>query len=174
MKSKILYVIITLVVVIGIFSLGLFVADNSGGGTGSYEVNTPQFEHRSAGETIGSMAEGKAGIYYFGFASCLWCQELIPVFDKELKSENMKAFVVDTRADSYTSMINIELEKYFIAHTSEKRLLVPFIVFINSKSEIKTHIATVKGHNAIESKMTSKQKDELGDKLEKLIIWSKN
>lgn len=174
MKSKILYGIIALVIMIGVFTLGFFVADNSGGGTGSYDVNTKQFVHSSASETIEMMYEGKAGIYYFGFASCLWCQELVPVFDKELKNENMKAYVVDTRADSYTSLNNIELEKYFIANTDKNRLLVPFIVFINSKGEVKTHIATVEGHDAKVSKMTTKQHNELTKELKELIVWANN
>ncbi|MDE1809283.1 hypothetical protein CS331_021470 [Klebsiella pneumoniae subsp. pneumoniae] len=39
------------------------------------------------------------GIYYFGFPTCPWCLELLPILDKELEKESMNAYAVNTRGD---------------------------------------------------------------------------
>lgn len=134
-----------------------------------YGDKTEQFIHKKLSDTLDSMTKYKPGIYYYGFPTCPWCLELLPVFDSVLKQQGKKAYVVNTRADNYTSADNILLEKFFVNHTDKKRLTVPFIVVIKNNKVTMTHIGTVSGHNATESRMTNGQKKELTEKLKQLV-----
>lgn len=135
-----------------------------------YQDKSPRFIHDAPEKTLAAMT-GKArpGIYYFGYPNCPWCVELLPVFDRELKRQHKQAQVVNTRADNYRSVDNIVLEKFFIKHTFEKRLSVPFIVVIQKDGKVKTHVGTVKGHNAPLASMTREQHSRLEKQLRELI-----
>lgn len=134
-----------------------------------YSDNTAQFIHKNPSDTLTSMTQKKPGIYYYGFPTCPWCLELLPVFDNVLRQQGKKAYVVNTHSEIYTSADNILLENFFVNHTNQKRLTVPFIVIIKNDKKVTTHIGTVSGHNASESRMNNQQNKNLTEKLDKLV-----
>lgn len=173
-KKKLLSIIVICVVLPTLFLISTNFVNKESGGTGTYNDQTAQFIHEAPSRTLASLKAKKSGIYYFGFPSCPWCQELLPVFNTVLKKNKLKAYVVDTRSSTYTSKDNIVLEQFFIHYINKKRLVVPLIIMINQDGKIKNHIATVPGHNAEMKKMTSSQKRKLEVELNQMCIWYKN
>lgn len=138
-----------------------------------YNDKTVQFVHRSPQNTLEKLKNKEAGVYYFGFPTCPWCIELLPVLDKELKKQNFTAYVVNTRAENYSDRDNNVLEKFFIERTDEKEVTVPFVVAINRKGAIQTHIGTVSTHDAKKREMTVSEKKDLERILFRMINFSK-
>ncbi|PCS06160.1 transporter accessory protein [Lactococcus piscium] len=137
-----------------------------------YHDKTSQMIRELPEVSLKKLSDKQQGLYYFGFPTCSWCLALLPVFDERLEKLNVKLLVVNIRAEDYTSQDNILLETFFIKYTSEKRLTVPFVVAINSKGEVKTHIGTVDRHDATKEKMTKKQVETLHTVLDSLILFS--
>ncbi|MDI4585176.1 transporter [Oenococcus sp. UCMA 14587] len=166
------FVAILCFLLVGFFFGGYKLAQINGGGSfPSYNDKTRQFVHeKSTSETLSLIERKNPGIYYFGFPSCPWCQELLPLFNEELKKKELHAYVTNVRASNYTSKDNIRLEKLFIKNTNQPRLSVPFIIEITRKHKIITHVGTVKGHNAELSKMDSKQKNLLKKQLNSMFL----
>lgn len=62
-----------------------------------YNDKTNQFIHKNPSTIINKLTSKEAGIYYFGFPTCPWCLELLPILDDALVEENETAYVVNTR-----------------------------------------------------------------------------
>ncbi|KJY62688.1 hypothetical protein [Lactobacillus apis] len=171
-NKKIIYGILIVLGMVALLTFSYLITQKSGGGTGEYNDKTSQFIHRNPTVTINKLEKREKGIYYFGFPTCPWCQELLPVFDSSLKTNKLKSFVVNTRGSNYSSKENIKLETFFIHHISEKkRLTVPLIIMIKNKKDIRTHIGTVPGHNAEFTKMNLSQKKKLLAELNDMCKW---
>lgn len=137
-----------------------------------YHDKTSQMIRELPEVSLKKLSDKQQGLYYFGFPTCSWCLALLPIFDERLERLNAKSLVVNTRAEDYTSQDNMLLETFFIKYTAEKRLTVPFVVAINSKGEVKTHIGTVDGHDATKEKMSKEQVKTLNTILDNLILFS--
>lgn len=173
-NKKIIYSILTAFIIMLLLYIGYAITKNNGGGTGKYNDCTSQFIHEDTSKIMKKLESKKRGIYYFGFPTCPWCQELLPVLDSSLKKNKLKAYVVNTRGNNYTSSDNIKLETFFIHYISKrKRLTVPLIIIIKNKGSIRAHIATVPGHNAEVKKMNNFQKKKLLNDLNDICKWYK-
>lgn len=171
-NKKITYGILIGLGMVILLTFSYLITEKSGGGTGEYNDKTSQFIHNDPHTVINKLEKKEKGIYYFGFPTCPWCQELLPIFDNSLKTNKLKSFIVNIRSSNYTSKENIKLETFFINHISEKkRLSVPLIIMIKNKKEIRTHIGTVSGHNAEITKMNLSQKKALLAKLNNMCKW---
>lgn len=172
-KKKILVISILIIfTTLSILFTSFIYTNNNGGGTGSYVDKTPQFIHNSPNKILNNMINKKRGIYYYGFSTCPWCQELLPNLNSVLRSKKLKAYVVNIRAKNYTAKDNIKLENFFIKNvTKNARLTVPLIVMINKNKKVKVHVSTVVGHNAEVQRMTPKQKKKLTNILVRMCNW---
>ena len=137
-----------------------------------YHDKTPQMIRELPEVSLKKLSEKQQGLYYFGFPTCSWCLALLPIFDERLERLNAKSLVVNTRAEEYTNQDDMLLETFFNKYTAEKRLTVPFVVAINSKDDVKTHIGTVDGHDATKEKMSKEQVKTLSTILDNLIDFS--
>lgn len=133
-----------------------------------YDVTTERFIHDNPDTIISRIEKKEAGIYYFGFESCPWCVELVPLLDEILEKNDKQAYVVNTRSEAFTDELRERTDKIYQAH-QEGHLTVPFLVVISEKGEVQTHIGTVDGHDAYSTQMTAKQGEELRTLLQKLI-----
>ncbi|HHB9304373.1 TPA: transporter, partial [Enterococcus faecalis] len=59
-------------------------------------------------------------------------------------------------------------------YTGDESLSVPFIVAINNKKEVQVHIGTVKNHDATKTKLKRRQKEELSQSLNEMLIFSES
>ncbi|MDR2661182.1 MAG: transporter [Lactobacillaceae bacterium] len=134
-----------------------------------YNDKTKQFIHNTPTSSISMMAKTKQGIYYYGFSTCPWCKELLPIFNEVLKKQEKTSYVVNVKSKQYTKADDLILKKFFKNYTNEEQLTVPFIVVIDSNGNVLTHVGTVSGHNAIESRMNDKQKNKLIQQLSKIV-----
>ncbi|HFI0645122.1 TPA: transporter [Streptococcus suis] len=125
-----------------------------------YNTNTAQFIHEEPESVINKIEDGEEGIYYFGFAACPWCVELIPILDDALVTTNQKAYVVDTRSKGFTDTLRSRLKKVYENHHDDE-LSVPFLVVIAEDGSVQTHVGTVENHDAHKEKLTDGQKKEL-------------
>ena len=133
-----------------------------------YNTNTAQFIDEEPGSVINKIEDREKGIYYFGFAACPWCVELIPILDDVLETTNQKAYVVDTRSKSFTDSLRSRLKIVYKEHHDDE-LSVPFLVVITGDGSIQTHVGTVENHDAHKEKLTDGQKKELEQLLSSMI-----
>ncbi len=134
-----------------------------------YDDTSPQFIHEPTEEIIKKIETEKPGTYYFGYATCSWCRELLPVLKDALHNNKMQAYVIDTQGKDFVNENESRVRGIFTKYTKEKDLTVPFILHINQNGDSSTHIGTVKGHNAKQRKMTKLESDQLYKQLDDLI-----
>lgn len=137
-----------------------------------YGERTRQLNIKDDSKTLSQMLAKQPGIYYYGFPECPWCQELTPIVTRLLKAHKAQAETVNVHGDTYDSVDREQLKRFYQATVKQENVSVPFLVFINSKGEIKTHVGTVEGHNATKAKLTMQQKEQLRSELAALIAWS--
>lgn len=158
-----------LLILIGLISISMFVKNDSQ--KFSYRDNTPQFIHEEATKVIQMIDEKKKGIYYFGFPTCPWCIELLPIFNMELKNSHEKSYVVNTRSAGFTDANRKKLRKIYSHYSKNTDLEVPLIFSVNRIGNLKIHVGTVKGHDAKTNSLSGSQKLELENKLDELIHY---
>lgn len=126
----------------------------------AYAVNTPQFIHERPDVVLRRLENGEQGVYYFGFADCPWCVELLPVLDEALAVSDLQAYAVDTKGKDFTETLRSRLSRFY-ARYYQNHLSVPFLVTILENGKVQTHVGTLEKHNAHEEPLTDKQKKEL-------------
>lgn len=67
-----------------------------------YDKASPEFIQVDTSTTIENIKSMKAGLYYFGFESCPWCQDLLPQLQEELRNSSHKAYLVNTKSKDFT------------------------------------------------------------------------
>lgn len=91
-----------------------------------------------------------------------------------LSHELLHFFMAKIKEKHYSSQDNQKLNRFFEKYTHQKSLSVPFVVSINSKGQVETHVGTVSDHDAEKARMTIQQKSDLKKFLDKMILFSKN
>lgn len=120
---------------------------------------------------VQQVADLRPGIYYFGYNSCAWCNEFIPVFTEVLEKRKMVAYSVDTKSDGFVGERYANIQNVYQRTTGQASLTVPFVIFINDKGEVKTHHGTLPGHDARILNLSKNQKKMLGEKIQDLICF---
>ena len=142
-------------------------------------------------EVIKKLQKGSS-IIYFGFPECPWCQNLVPVLisvNNEYKDNTLYYYnaldirdkkhldddgniVVDKEGTKeYKKIVEI-LSDYLGSYEglndeSIKRLYFPTVVFVSNGEIVDIHIGTVDSQTNPKKKLTSSEKDELTEVLEK-------
>lgn len=124
------------------------------------------------------------GIIYYGFPSCPWCIEAVPVMNTVAKEYDLSIYYVNKR--SQESADHPEEEKKAIEildaaygldkdeETNEPRLYVPEVIVVKDGEIVGHNMGTVKGHDAHERKMTSDEALILKTIYENLFIQIKD
>ena len=154
--------------IVALFVIGYYFS-NSVTQANTYNDRLPVFVHEDSEQIIHKLVRKKEGIYYFGFPTCPWCVELLPVFNEVLSEHKKTAFVVNVRDKNYTNRQNGVLEKFYKQYTGEDGLSVPFVVAIDKNANVKVHVGTVDDHDASKKRLTSVRKEELINVLSDLI-----
>lgn len=129
-----------------------------------------------------TMAEGnqllesdKTFVLYYGFSTCPWCIEVLPILNDVAKEYGMNVEYInvrpegtdssnDIRVDSNPDYVKtVELTSEFLSVNDEgaKRLYVPFVFFVKDGTIVAAHEATFPEHDAHERKMTEEEVQRL-------------
>lgn len=125
-------------------------------------------------EEVLSYLKEKTGIFYFGYNSCPWCRNIVPVLIDTVKKNNIDTiYYIDTHK---LDLSNIKKELFEILgdnlrldEDGEKVLAVPDVYFIKDGNIIGHHLGAVDSYHNPYNKMTNKQKEELKDIYQNLI-----
>ena len=158
-----------------------------------YKLNNKDnnVKYLKVSEVINKLQKGSS-IIYFGFPECPWCQNLVPVLisvNNEYKDNTLYYYnaldirdkkhldddgniVVDKEGTKeYKKIVEI-LSDHLGAYEglndeSIKRLYFPTVVFVSDGEVVDVHIGTIDSQTNPKKKLTSSQKDELTEILEK-------
>lgn len=119
-------------------------------------------------------------IVYFGFSSCPWCIELLPVLNEQVKSAGLQVNYVNVRPNGSDDLRTIENRDYvtllknldeflMVDENGAKRMGVPFVAFIKDGKIVDTHVGTLPDHDAKERKMTVAEVLELNQIIQQKI-----
>ena len=116
----------------------------------------------------------ETGIFYFGYNTCPWCRNAIPVLIDTVKENNIKTIYYIDIHKINISNIKKELFEYLGDNLREdeegnKGLAVPDVYFIKEGKIIGNHIGTVDSYYNTYKEMTNAQKEELSNIYESFI-----
>ncbi|OCN05112.1 hypothetical protein A4S06_01645 [Erysipelotrichaceae bacterium MTC7] len=117
------------------------------------------------------------GVIYYGFPTCPWCIEVLPVLNDVAKTYDMNVYYVDRENDENkahpewrekaTKILDdaFGLEK----KDGEPNLFVPEVVFVKNGKIVGHHMGTNDDHDATERKMNDKEIKDLTSVYESLF-----
>lgn len=116
----------------------------------------------------------ETGVFYFGYNTCPWCRNAIPVLIDTVKENNIDTIYYIDIHKVKISNIKKELFNYLGDNLKEdeegnKGLAVPDVYFIKEGKIIGHHIGTVDSYYNPYKEMTNKQKEELSNIYESFI-----
>lgn len=170
MKKKILVGVLLLVMTLAGCSNS---SGNSRADMSDYDLLTVK-EHHFVNENYDKLLENVTnkvpGIYYFGFADCPWCRELVPVLEEALNDTGTTAYYINVRSNDWS----LERSQKFDAFNTSlgddlKTTGFPFVVFIAKDGTISTHIGTLPSHNAYDREMNDNERTYLKRILKEVI-----
>src|SRR3712207_6017070 len=65
------------------------------------EKDQPFLKEQSV-EVVARVQTKNQGLYYFGFASCPWCQDLLPILEDELTLNKGTLYTVNTKSSDFS------------------------------------------------------------------------
>lgn len=110
--------------------------------------------------------KSKTGIVYFGYPSCPWCRNVVPILLEVAIQEKVSViYYVDIHEidDQIQQDLKELLDEYLKTddETNEKILAVPDVYFIKEGTILGHHISTVESYKNPYKGMNDKQKQEL-------------
>lgn len=110
------------------------------------------------------------GILYFGYNTCPWCRNAIPVLIKEVTKNNINKIYYADIDKIDVSIVKEKLVEYLKNDETGKKILsVPDVYFIKDGKIIGHHIGTVESYRNPYKKMSQIQIDELSKIYSNLI-----
>lgn len=118
-------------------------------------------------EEVMPFLEKETGIIYFGFPSCPWCRNAIPVLIDVAKENSMPIYYFDvlqlrkTENETY-DQIKQRLDDYLLTDDEGvKKLFVPDVYFLKDGEIVSRHIDTVPSQKDAKIPFTDEQYTEL-------------
>lgn len=116
----------------------------------------------------------KTGIFYFGYNSCPWCRNVVPVLIDTVKENNIDTiYYIDTHkldlSDIKEELFNFLGDNLRLDDEGKKVLAVPDVYFIKDGNIIGHHLGSVDSYHNPYNEMTTKQKEELKSIYQNLI-----
>lgn len=125
-----------------------------------------EIKYLQATEILPLLKEG-TGILYFGFPTCPWCRNLVPVLLDVAFENNMTISYVNTRElrkenqEEMGEIIAYLSEYLEIDEDGQKVLYVPDVYFIKDGKIIGHHLGTVDSQDNPMIPLTNEQREEL-------------
>lgn len=132
-----------------------------------------RMKYISENELLNLLEDG-TGILYFGYNTCPWCRNVVPVLIDTVKKNDIDTiYYADSHKldmDSIRSELYDILDSYLRENEEGKKVLaVPDVYFIKDGEIIGHHIGTVDSYYNPYKKMSNKQEKELSEIYQKFI-----
>lgn len=106
------------------------------------------------------------GIFYFGYATCPWCIEALPIMNDVAKHMNMNIYYIDKKAETSDETTTSKIEERLADvltkdETGNPHLYVPEVIVLKEGKVVANHMGTVEGHDAHERKMNEDEQAQL-------------
>lgn len=135
-----------------------------------YNIDTDNYLDISLADSLKLLTKG-TGVIYYGFATCPWCVDIVPILDEVAKSNNQKVYYVDVRKggadlrvdDNKDYMAVVDYLKGYLKLDDNKkpRLYVPHIFFVKDGKVVGEHANTIGDHNAKERELTTEERAQI-------------
>lgn len=117
------------------------------------------------------MDEKKTFVVYFGFDTCPWCLEAVPILDEVAKENDEKVWYVNTRKDPEWKS-NLDIDDYdllteklgdYLPYDDDgvRHLYTPHVFFIKDGSVVYDHEGTIDGHDAHDETLSAEEKEQV-------------
>lgn len=118
-----------------------------------------------------------SGIIYFGYATCPWCIEAVPIMNEVAKAQETNIYYVNKKSEAneahpeWLKETTKLLDKAYglDENDGETYLYVPEVIVIKEGKIVAHHMGTLDDHDATERKMTDKEQEELQKIYEELF-----
>lgn len=131
-------------------------------------------EYLKTSEVI-DLLENKTGIIYFGFPSCPWCRNIVPILFDVAKENNQAIYYFNPSGlrgtgDGEFNKIMTLLNDYLETNDEgEKTLYVPDVYFVKDGSIVGHHLGSAPSQTNPYVSLTENQKQELINIYKELI-----
>ena len=127
-------------------------------------------------ENILSVIENKTGIVYFGYPSCPWCRNAVPILVETAVANQLPIYYFDltqfTEADdTYNSLLEI-INKH-LGTENQDYIDVPLVLTIQNGTILASRIGTVGSHTDPYVVMTQDEMLELSQRYQEIIDFIK-
>ena len=122
-------------------------------------------------QALAKIESNESEIIYFGFDTCPWCLEVVPVLNEVAQEEGLSVYYVNTRSDlsiseegmAYRAQIVEILQDLlqFNEDRQQKWLYVPDVLFMKNGEIMANHIGTLDDHDATQRQMTEEEEAQL-------------
>lgn len=110
------------------------------------------------------------GIIYFGYPTCPWCIESLPIMNEVAKEKELSIYYVNKKSDinqehpeweQATSDILDEAYGLDKDDEGKPRIYVPEVIVVKDGEVVAHHMGTLDEHDATERKMTDDEKEQV-------------
>ena len=147
-----------------------------------YGTDSKNYYKMTLAESADFLDSG-TGILLYGFSTCPWCVDLLPVLTEVIEEEKVMVYYIDVRPEG-TDIRNhdepgyskiIEKSKDFLSLDDEgnPRLYVPQLFAVKNGKIIAGHADTVEGHDASQREMTPEEILQLKSIIRELLATIK-
>lgn len=132
-----------------------------------FNVAEHQFKRVTLKEANRIYKEGGSGILYYGYTSCTWCTQAVPVMNEVAKELGLTIYYVDMGTDdgnteeSYNEFIDLVKDFLKTDDDGEPALFVPQVFVVKNGKIVGDHLSTVDSYSPSQGNMTDSQKKEL-------------
>ncbi|MGN1399101.1 MAG: hypothetical protein ACI4WG_03780 [Erysipelotrichaceae bacterium] len=139
-----------------------------------YNLETDNFYKISISEFLVMVEQQKTFICYFGYESCPWCNDLLPILDEVCNEYQLKIYYLDFLAEENQNDIESlealnEFAKDYLSKDEEGnlKLFFPTVYYVQKGKLVNLHQGTVSNHDATAAPLTDNQKARLKYNLQK-------
>ena len=127
-------------------------------------------------ENILSVIENKTGIVYFGYPSCPWCRNAVPILVETAVANQLPIYYFDLTQftevdDTYNSLLEI-INKH-LGTENQDYIDVPLVLTIQNGTILASRIGTVGSHTDPYVVMTQDEMLELSQRYQEIIDFIK-
>lgn len=110
------------------------------------------------------------GVYYFGFANCPVCTDLVPVFEDVLTDLDVQAIYIDVSKDEFQKIAErFQTLDQSLPQSMQSGGGVPFVLVVDEDENIRTHAGTVNSYTPGAEEMDENEIEYLKVKLTQAI-----
>ncbi len=126
-------------------------------------------------ESLRIFDEKATAVLYYGYSSCPYCIQIVPVLNEVAKSYDLTVYYVDMHGDDKISEADLTKFKEMLADHLEKdadgkpQFMVPQVFVVVNGEVVGEHLSAVDSYDASNGNMTSSQKKELTKIYQKIM-----